>query len=366
MIEKIFVTKPGLPDFEEYIEEIKSIWDNHILTNFGPKYQMLEEKLKERFHYEHLLLQCNGHMTLQNILSLLDPGEIITTPFTFVSTSLAIKNAGHKPVFCDIEPEYYNIDVAKIENKITEKTRAIVPVHVFGSPCEIEKLEALSEKYGLKLIFDAAHAFGCKYKGREIGLFGDASMFSFHATKVYHTVEGGMAVFKSAEMLEAVKRFSNFGIGQDGLMDGTGVNSKLNEFQAAMGIVNLNHFSDWVECRRKCVEHYDEHLGQLKELKLLKRQSENEYNYAYYPVVLQDDANISTEGLMELLTDGGIYARRYFYPAINQIKGFQGGDSTPVAAKIAEKIICLPLYGELKEQDVNRVISIIKKGLKYE
>ena len=261
-MEKIFVTRPALPEYEEYIEEIKSIWETKHITNFGPKYQKFKKVIKEKYNYQHIDLQCNGHMMLQNLLSCIEPGEIITTPFTFVSTTLAILNSGHKPVFCDINRKDYNIDADKIEELITPDTVAIVPVHVYGSPCDVEKIQDIADRHHLKVIYDAAHAFGVRVQGEDIGNYGDASMFSFHGTKVFNSIEGGMAVLQSEEMLKEVVARSNFGI-SDALTVYNGVNSKMNEFSASMGIVNLRHIDDNIKKRRKISEIYDDELKDI-------------------------------------------------------------------------------------------------------
>lgn len=356
---KIFVTKPSLPEYEEYAEEIKSIWETMHITNFGPQYQKFVKTIKERYNYEYVDFQCNGHMTLQNILSCIEPGEVITTPFTFISTTLAINNAGHTPVFCDIKSDDYNIDPDKIEELITDKTVAIVPVHVYGSPCEVEKIQAIADKYNLKVIYDAAHAFNVKYKGEDIGCFGDASMFSLHATKVFNSIEGGMCVLKTKEMLDEIVSRSNFGI-SDGLTVYDGVNSKMNEFSASMGLVNLRHLDENIEKRKKLTELYDENLKDVEGITILKRRDDVDYNYAYYPVHVDADG-VDAGDLVSYMEQFDVYGRRYFYPAANDMPLFKGMGDTPIAKEASLNMLCLPIYADLKEEEVIKICDLVKK-----
>lgn len=358
-MEKILVTKPSIAPYEEYAEEIKSIWDTMHITNFGPKYQKFIGMLKEKFGYEFIDCQCNGHMALQNILSTIPEGEIITTPFTFVSTTLAIKNSGHTPVFCDINEEDYNIDVSKIEELITDKTVAIVPVHVYGSPCDVDEIERIAKKHNLKVVYDAAHAFAEKINGKEIGKYGDASMFSFHATKVYNTIEGGLCVLKTEQMLEEVKNRSNFGI-LDGITEYDGVNSKMNEFAAAMGIVNLKYLDESIEKRKEITKIYDEALKDIECIKIRDLKDNVDYNYAYYPIFITDEKK-GADDLTEYLQKHDIYPRRYFYPAISDMPIFESKQDTPIARKIAKNILCLPIYADLSYEDTQRIAGIIKE-----
>lgn len=358
-MEKIFVTRPALPEFEEYAEEIKSIWDTKHITNFGPKYEKFKSAIKEKYHYKNVDLQCNGHMMLQNILSCIEPGEIITTSFTFVSTTLAILNSGHKPVFCDISKKDYNIDVDKIEELITPDTVAIVPVHVYGSPCDVEKIQEIADRHNLKVVYDAAHAFGVKVKGKDIGNFGEASMFSLHGTKVFNSIEGGMAVFQSEDMMQEVISRSNFGLDQ-GVCAYNGVNSKMNEFTASMGIVNLKHIDENICKRKAIVDIYDSELKEISSLILMDRKDDVEYNYGYYPILVEHD-KLSADGLVEYLEQFDIYPRRYFYPAINDMPLFKGYNETPIAKEVAQNILCLPLYADLTKEQALVVCNRIKE-----
>lgn len=356
----IFVTRPSLPDFDEYVQEIRTIWDTKHITNFGDKYLALIDLIKDRFGYEYVDLQCNGHMTLQNILSCLEPGEIITTSFSFVSTSLAILNSGHRPVFCDISMDDYNIDVSRIEELITEKTVAIVPVHVFGVPCDVEAIENIAQKHGLKVVYDAAHAFGVRIGTREIGSFGNASMFSFHATKVFNTIEGGMAVFDDPDWKNQCISRSNFGI-SDGLTVYDGVNSKMNEFQASMGIVNIRHLDENLEKRRKITEKYDEAFSDITGIRTSAHDADIHYNYAYYPILIDCDDPEVTERFVEWCNDRDIYPRRYFYPAINDMPLFSASaNETPAAKYVSDRIVCLPIFADMSESESQRVVDSVR------
>lgn len=357
----IFVTTPALPEFDDYVEEIKSIWETKHITNFGPKYQELIRTVQARFGYENVDFQCNGHMMLQNILSCLPPGEIITTPFTFISTSLAILNSGHTPVFCDIRMEDYNIDPDLIESMITEKTVAIVPVHVFGTPCDVYRIQEIADKHGLKVVYDAAHAFNVAVDGREIGSFGDASMFSLHATKVFNSIEGGMGVFKDAKMREECSARSNFGI-SDGLTCYNGVNSKMNEFSAAMALVNFKYLDENIKKRKVLAACYDKNLAEIRKLKLLKNEGNVRPNYAYYPVVIDSECGITAEDLMNHLEKNSVYGRRYFYPSVDRMPVFKSfkGDCTN-AHNVSDHIVCLPISAALTIDEINMISELVKE-----
>lgn len=357
----IYVTDPAMPEFDEYVEEIRSIWETRHITNFGPKYHELIERIKERFGYEHVDIQCNGHMTLHNILSCLPPGEIITTPFTFISTTLAILNSGHTPVFCDIKMSDYNIDPDLIEDLITEKTVAIVPVHVFGTPCDVDRIQEIADRHGLKVVYDAAHAFNVSVDGTEIGKFGDASMFSFHATKVFNSIEGGMGVFKDEAMRKECSERSNFGI-KDSLTCYNGINSKMNEFSAAMGLVNLRYLDGNIEKRKALTARYDSNLEELKQLKRLERKSNVRSNYAYYPVVIDSDCGVSAQDLMDRLQEHNVYGRRYFYPSSDRMPVFKEFRcDCPNAHIISDHIVCLPIAASMTIEEIDFISGIVKE-----
>lgn len=361
---KILVTRSSMPDFDEYIEEIKEIWDSHWLTNMGPKHKKLQAELKEYLGVENIDLFVNGHMSLELSLQALKmQGEVITTPFTFASTTHAIVRNGLEPVFCDINPDDYTIDVSKIESLITDRTCAIMPVHVYGNVCNVEEIQRIAYKYGLKVIYDAAHTFGEKYKGKGIGTFGDVSCFSFHATKVFNTIEGGAACFKNPEFGLDLYRLKNFGIRGPEVVDAVGANAKMNEFSAAMGICNLRHIDEEIAKRKKVVERYRERLGNVNGIKLSPIQEDVQSNYAYFPVVFDENVFGATRNeVCDRLAENDINARKYFYPLTNMFDCFNGKynvDYTPVALHISQRVLTLPLYADLSLEEVDRICDII-------
>lgn len=364
-MKKIFVTRPSMPSLEEYIEEIRSIWQTKHITNFGPKYNEFKSLIQNEFGYHYVDLQCNGHMTLQNVLSTIEPGEIITTPFTFVSTTLAIINSGHIPVFCDIKKDDFNIDPDKIEDLITEKTVAIVPVHVYGSPCDVDRIQAIAVKHGLKVIYDAAHAFGVRIGDNNIGNYGDASVFSFHATKVFNTIEGGMCVSSHKDLIDEIMIRSNFGQSEGDFLY-NGVNSKMNEFQAAMGIANFHHYKDNIRKRKEISDLYDKLLNEVTVIRTLKRDWAITYNYAYYPIFIDNRAS-TAEDLKNYLESEGFFCRRYFYPLTSTLHSIRTQkNDTVIAASVSENILCLPIYPELGKNDVIMICDCILRYFENE
>lgn len=364
MSELINVTRSSIPEFEEYCAEIRSIWDSHWLTNMGEKHQQLEKGLKNYLGCNELALFINGHLALEMAIEAFDlKGEIITTPFTFASTTHAIVRRGCTPVFCDIEPDSYTMDTAKIEELITDKTVAIMPVHVYGNLCNVEEIERIAKKHGLKVIYDAAHAFGVEKDGIGAACFGDAAMFSFHATKVYNTVEGGALCFGNASLKQRINDLKNFGINGPEEVLYVGGNAKMNEFCAAMGICNLRHVNEWIEERRTVVERYRERLSGVPGLTLCKPQPGVKENYAYFPVVF-DGYKYSRDKVFALLAENDIIARKYFYPLTNSFDCYKGRpgfepDKTPVAKFVAERVLCLPLYAGLSLEDADRICDVI-------
>lgn len=361
---KILVTRSSMADFEEYIEEIKDIWDSHWLTNMGPKHKKFQAQLKDYLGVENIDLFTNGHMALELSLQAMKlQGEVITTPFTFASTTHSIVRNGLTPVFCDINPDDYTIDVTKIESLITDKTCAIMPVHVYGNVCNIEEIQKIADKYGLKVIYDAAHTFGVRYKGKGIGGFGNVSCFSFHATKVFNTIEGGAACFKDPEFGLDLYRLKNFGIRGPEVVDAVGANAKMNEFSAAMGICNLKHIEEEIGKRRKVVERYRANLENVDGIKLSPIQKDVVPNYAYFPVVFDEKVFGATRNeVFEKLAENDICARKYFYPLTNTFECFNGKfdvSKTPVALHISNRILTLPLYADLPLDDVDRICNII-------
>lgn len=360
------VTRSSMPDLETYVEKIKVLWDSHWLTNMGILHQTLSDKLKRREKYSNVTLFTNGHMALELALQILNlTGEVITTPFTFASTTQAIVRNGLTPVFCDIDPVTYTIDVNKIETLITDKTSAIVPVHVYGSICDVEAIDRIAKKYNLKVIYDAAHAFHVQYKNNSIANYGDMSMFSFHATKVFNTIEGGAIVFQNKNYEEKLERIKNFGIKDEEHVDFIGANAKMNEFQAAMGLCNLEKLDKDIEKRKRIVECYNSYLCDIDGIQLKTEQKDVKSNYSYYPIVIDPSkTGITRDELCEKLKKKGIGVRKYFYPLTSEYECFKGKfeiDRTPVAKKISENVITLPLYADLEIETVVEICKIIIK-----
>lgn len=364
----IYVTKSSMPELEEYIKEIEPIFESHRLTNMGPVYKKFQHQLMKYLDVPQLSLFVNGHMALELAIQALglnvEGGEVITTPFTFVSTTHAIVRNGLKPVFCDIEPENYTIDVKKIEELITEKTVAIIPVHVYGNLCDVEEIEKIADKHHLKVIYDAAHAFGVKYKGIGAGNFGDASMFSFHATKVFNTVEGGAITFHSEEYRKKLHNLKNFGIRDEESVEEVGANAKMNEFCAAMGICNLRHVDSSIQKRALVADEYYKRLNGIEGIRLNSVQDQVTPNYAYYPIYIDETKFCkSRDQVYDELKENDIFARKYFYPAVNETECYREicRNETPIAHNAAMRVLTLPMYEELELETVNRICDIILK-----
>lgn len=364
MDKQILVTRSSMPELEEYIDEIREIWDTHWLTNMGPKHIKLQNELQNYLGVSNVELLTNGHMAIELSLQAMNlQGEVITTPFTFASTTHAIVRNGLTPVFCDINPIDFTIDVTKMERLITDRTCAIVPVHVYGNICNIEEIEKLAQKYELKVLYDAAHSFGETYKGKGVGNFGDASCFSFHATKVFNTIEGGAVSYKDPELGRKLYELKNFGIHGPEEVDAVGANAKMNEFCAAMGLCNLRHVDDEISKRQVVAERYRERLENIEGLQLNVIQPEVKSNYAYFPVIFDEKIyGASRNEVFEALAKNGIGARKYFYPLTNTFACFNkkfNVDETPVARSIAKRVLTLPLYADLSIRDVDRICDII-------
>ena len=362
----IMVTRSSMPKLEDYIEEIKPVFESHHLTNMGPVYKKFQKQLIDYLEVPELSLFANGHMALEVAIHALglrcESGEVITTPFTFVSTTHAIVRNGLKPVFCDIKPDDYTIDTGKIEELITDRTVAIMPVHVYGNLCDVEAIDRIAKKHNLKVIYDAAHAFGVKYKGIGAGNFGDASMFSFHATKVFNTVEGGAVAFRDRKYGEPLHELKNFGI--HGAEDVTeiGCNAKMDEFRAAMGICNLRRIDECIAARAGAAGRYNERLGNAPGIRLCTPQKDVLPNYAYYPVYFDECVfGRSRDDVFEELKKHDIFARKYFYPAINEMTCYRGqyNRNTPVAHDVSQHILTLPLYEGLSQEEVDRICDVI-------
>ena len=359
---KIQVTKSSLPPYRDYCKEIKSIWKTFLLTNCGPKHNELEEKMKSFLKVKNVTLFTNGHLALENALALFDfpyGSEVITTPFTFASTTNAIVRNGLIPVFCDINFENFTIDAKQIASLITDKTVAIVPVHVYGNVCDVETIDIIAKQHNLVVIYDAAHAFGVRYKGKDIANFGDLSMFSFHATKVFNTIEGGALCFSNDLYEGKLRALRNFGIADEDCIY-FGGNAKMSEFQAAMGLCNLKYHNKCVAKRKKIVEHYRKRLNGVPGIRLSLPQSDVESNYAYFPVLF-DGYKKTRDKIQKDLMNKGIFARKYFWPLTSVFKcstKLQRGN-TPVALYCSENILTLPLFTDLTLKEVDLICDII-------
>lgn len=364
MNKQIQVTQSSMPEFEEYIEEIKDLWESKWLTNMGIKHETLEKKLIDYLKVSNITLFTNGHLALEYAIEAFElTGEVITTPFTFASTTHAIIRNGLKPVFCDINSDDYTMDVDKIESLITKNTSAIVPVHVYGNVCNVEAIDKIARKYNLKVIYDAAHTFGVEINDKGIGDFGDASMFSFHATKVFNTIEGGAVTYNDPSLSQTLNNLKNFGITGPESVVAVGGNAKMNEFQAAMGLCNLKYIDENIEKRKNVVERYMSNLDGISGIKLSKVQKGVKPNYAYFPVVC-DGYKMTRGEIFEKLAKNNITARKYFYPAINSFECYRDiydDNDTPVVKHIAERVLTLPLYADLSLEDVDRICKIIKE-----
>lgn len=360
---KILVTRSSMPPFEEYAAEIRSLWDSHWITNMGEKHVRLEEELKRYLGVERICLFSNGHLALELSLQALGlSGEIITTPFTFASTTYAIMRSGCTPVFCDIRPDDYTLDADRLEALITDSTCAILPVHVYGNVCHVEEIERIAAKHGLPVIYDAAHAFGVRYRGRGIASYGDLSMFSFHATKVFNTIEGGAVCYHDSRLDDRLFQIKNFGI-QENEVHSIGGNAKMNEFQASMGLCNLRHVGGEIARRKQVADRYRELLSGRKGIRLNGIQSDTETNYAYFPVLFDRDVlGFDRDRVTAELNRNNIFPRKYFYPCTNAfpcVSDRFDPAETPVAAEVSENILTLPIYADLSLEDVGRICSII-------
>ena len=364
---KIFVTRASLPEFSEYEELIRDIWDTHFLTNMGRYHEELKERLRSYLSVSGLELFVNGHLSLEMVLQAFDlQGEVITTPFTFASTTHAIVRCGLKPVMCDIREKDCTIDPDRIEELITDRTCAIVPVHVYGHVCEYERIADIAGRHGLRVIYDAAHAFGEYIGDRSVAALGDASIFSFHATKVFNTIEGGAVTWNEGPELswlsDKLYKLKNFGITGKESVEYVGGNAKLNEFCAAMGIWNLRHVDRWIGMRKRVVEIYERELGAVPGIRLIERRPDVRYNYAYMPVIFEGGREIR-DHVYDELCKRDINPRKYFYPCVSDFECYRGmleRYPVPVARRMAESVLTLPLYPELSEEEVCRICGYVK------
>ncbi len=358
---RINVTRSSMPSYEEYCEAIKPIFESRHLTNMGPIHNDFMEKVGAYLGVENVSLFTNGHLALTIAIKALGlKGEVITTPFTFASTTHAIVDCGLTPVFCDVNPDTYTIDTDKIEALITDKTSAIMPVHVYGNVCDVEKIDEIAKKHNLKVIYDAAHVFGVKINGKGIGSFGDISMFSFHATKVFNTIEGGCLTYKDDSLTERIASLRNFGITSPESVDYVGTNAKMNEFQAAMGICNLRYIDEELAKRKKAEDTYRARLENIEGIKLSPIQKGVAKNYAYFPVVF-DGYKYNRDEIAERLAENNIFARKYFYPITNEFSCYKGKykGETPIAKKISKNVLTLPMCSDLTKEEVDLICDII-------
>lgn len=365
---KILVTRSSMPSYEEYIEAIKPLWDTHWLTNMGVYHKELEKQLKEYLGVQGLSLMVNGHMALEMAIQAFDfpeGSEIITTPFTFISTTHAIVRNRLKPVFCDVKEEDGTIDESKIEDLITEHTVAILPVHVYGNVCNIEAIERIANKYNLRVIYDAAHAFGVTYREKGIGNYGDAAIFSFHATKVFNTIEGGAVAFQESRIYEKLYNLKNFGIRGEEIVSEVGANAKMNEFCAIMGLLNLKRTEYAIQKRKKRYDYYVQGLKDVKGIRLLRQEGMATNNYAYFPILVGEEYRNSRDELYNILRENNIYARKYFYPLTSDQACFKNKFkkvNLKTARMLADEVMVLPLYEDLEMENVGKICEIIKSN----
>lgn len=365
---KIMVTKPFLPKKKSYKKILNKIWKNEWLTNNGPVIKEFESKLKTYLKIENICLTVNGHSALDIAIKALDlKGEVITTPFTFASTTHALVLNNIKPVFCDIKPTDMTIDETQIESLITDKTSAILAVNVYGHCCNMKAIDRIAKKHKLKVIYDSAHAFGVTENGKSVASYGDASIFSFHATKLFNSIEGGCVVFKNREVGKKLTAIRNFGITSSEDVPYVGGNAKMNEFQAAMGICNLDYIDKIIENRKRITYYYREQLNDIKGISYFVPENENEYkyNYAYLPILVNEKVfGMNRDELYEKLQNYGIYTRKYFYPLIPDFECYQDkykNIKIPVSRKISNEVLCLPIYYGLKKKDIKYIIECIRK-----
>ena len=372
MSRKIYVTRSSMPPFEEYAEMIRPLWDSHMLTNMGVLHQKLEEEMKKYLGINNITLLTNGHLAIElSLQALLSPeagqggqGEIITTPFTFASTTHAIVRNGFTPVFCDIREDDCTMDTDLLESLITDRTVAILPVHVYGNICNVEEIERIARKHKLKVLYDAAHAFGVRYKGESIMNYGDISALSFHATKVFNTIEGGGAIYRDPEIGEKLYRLKNFGIMSEEVVDDVGANAKMDEFRAAMGLCNLKYLDGQMRLRKSVFDRYMEGLSGLTGLILPVVQPDVERNYAYFPIRIRPEvAGFTRDDVYEALLKEDIVARKYFYPLTCRFDCYKDAFAdvrVPVAEQAAREVLTLPLYADISAGDTDRIIEIIR------
>lgn len=363
----IFVTQPAMPPLDEFTDYLKQIWNNKILTNNGPFHQQFEHALAEYLGVKYISVFSNGTLALMTALQALRiTGEVITTPFSFVATTHSLWWNNIKPVFVDIEPDTFTLDPEKVEVSITPFTTAIMPVHVYGNPCKLERLQQIADTYGLKLIYDAAHVFGVKVNGTSVLNFGDLSILSFHATKVFNTIEGGAIVCPDEKTKKRIDYLKNFGFAGETTVIEPGINAKMNELQAAYGLLQLKYVDRYIILRQQVADTYRQQLSGIKGIRFLDDMPGTRHNYAYFPILVDArEYGKTRDELYEELKRHNIYGRRYFYPLISQFPTYRGllsakPSNLPVAEEIAQQVICLPIYPELDANTILKIVSIIK------
>ncbi|MEK7412352.1 MAG: DegT/DnrJ/EryC1/StrS family aminotransferase [Planctomycetota bacterium] len=364
----IYVTRPVLPPLAEFIPFLEQIWANRILTNNGPFHQQLEAALSEYLGIKHIALMGNGTLALVSALQCLRiSGEVITTPFSFVATAHSLLWNGIKPVFVDIDERTMNLDPDRIESAITPLTSAIMPVHCYGNPCAVERIQRIADNYGLKVIYDAAHAFGVKDAGGSVLRHGDLSVLSFHATKVFNTFEGGAIVCPDAKTKQRIDYLKNFGFVDETVVVAPGINGKMNEFQAAFGLLQLKHLDDALAKRRIIDARYRKELASIRGIRCLEVPQHTVWNYAYFPIFIDESYPLGRDGLYQRLRDNNIFSRRYFFPLISDFPMYRGlpsaaPENLPTARRLAARVLCLPIYPSMSDDEHNRILSIVKAG----
>lgn len=367
-MEKIYLTQPYLPPLEDFLPYLEKIWKSKWLTNNGDFHKQFEKELAEYLGVKYISLFTNGTLALVTALQTLKiTGEVITTPFSFVATTHSLWWNNIKPIFVDIEPNTFNLDPDKIESAITPNTTAILPVHVYGNPCNVEKIQNIADTYGLKIIYDACHAFGVKLNGESVLNFGDLSVLSFHATKVFTTFEGGAIVCKDEATKKRIDFLKNFGFAGETTVVAPGINAKMNEFQAALGVLQLKHVDKAIEERKKVADLYREMLNGINGIRFLDDIDGVKHSYSYFPILIDEkEFGVSRDAVYEEFKKQNIMVRRYFYPLISQFPAYKGLESAkpenlPVAEEITKKILCLPIYPGLRNQDIEKIVFIIKE-----
>ena len=367
-MQRITVTQPCMPPLEEFMPYLRQIWQNKWLTNNGPFHQQLEQELADYLGVKYISLFANGTLALISALQALHiTGEVITSPFSFVATTHSLWWNKIKPVFVDIEPEYLNLDPAKIEAAITPQSTAIMPVHVYGNPCKVDEIQRIADKYGLKVIYDAAHAFGVKINGNSVLNYGDLSVLSFHATKVYSTIEGGAIICHTEEMKHHIDNLKNFGFRGETVVEEPGINAKLNEIQAAYGLLQLKYVDSFIDRRKEITELYRSLLKNTPGIRFLNDMPDVSHGYSYFPILIDKEKfGKYRDEVYEMLKENNIFGRRYFYPLISNFEPYSklissNEDNLLVATKASEEVLCLPIFVELEDEQVHYITELILK-----